>query len=158
MNINLTLFGEMITFAVFVWFTMRFVWPPLMKAMEERRDAIAAGLAAGEKGRRDLELAAHKITELLTEAKAQAAQMIEQANHRANHIIEEAKARAREEGDRLMVIAKGEIDREFQSARDALMNQMSSLVIAGAEKVLHHEINKSANDRIVAEMIENTSV
>ncbi len=153
MNINLTLFGEMLTFAIFVWFTMRFVWPPLMKAMEERRDKIAAGLAAAEKGKRDLELAAHKVTELLTEAKAQAAQLIEQANHRANHIIEEAKARARDEGDRLLVIAKTDIEREFQSAREKLMHEISSLVIAGSEKVLQHEVNKSANDRIVSEMM-----
>lgn len=153
MNINLTLFGEMITFAIFVWFTMRFVWPPLMKAMEERRETIAAGLAAGEKGKRDLELAAHKVTELLTEAKAHAAQMIEQANHRANHIIEEAKARSREEGDRLLVIAKMDIEREFHTARQMLMEEISSLVVAGAEKVLQHEVNKSANDRLVAEVL-----
>lgn len=153
MNINLTLFGEMITFAIFVWFTMRFVWPPLMAALEERREKIAAGLAAGEKGRRDLELAHHKVTEILTAAKAQAAQMIEQANQRANHIIEEGKARAREEGDRLLAIAKGDIDREFHTARETLMHQVSSLVIVGAEKVLQHEVNKSANDRIVSEIV-----
>ncbi len=153
MNINLTLLGEMLTFAVFVWFTMRFVWPPLMKAMTERRETIAAGLAAAEKGKRDLELAAHKVTELLTEAKAQAAQMIEQANHRANHIIEESKAHARIEGERLLAIAKTDIAREFQAARETLMHQVSSLVIAGAEKVLQHEVNKSANDRLVAEVL-----
>lgn len=153
MNINLTLFGEMITFAIFVWFTMRFVWPPLTAALEERREKIAAGLAAAEKSKRDLELAAHKVTEILTEAKAQAAQMIEQANQRANHIVEEAKARARAEGDRLIQIAKNDIDREVNSARETLMNQVSSLVISGAEKVLQHEVNKSANDKLIAEMM-----
>ena len=154
MNLNLTLFGEMITFAIFVWFTMRFVWPPLMKAMEDRREKIAAGLAAAEKGKRDLELAQHKVTELLTEAKAQAAQLIESASHRANHIVEEAKAQAREEGDRLLAIAKMDIAREYVLARDTLMTEISSLVIAGAEKVLQHEVNKSANDRIVLEMVQ----
>lgn len=153
MNINLTLFGEMITFAIFVWFTMRFVWPPLTAALEERREKIAAGLAAAEKSKRDLELAQHKVTEILTEAKAQAAQMIEQANQRANHIVEEAKARARAEGDRLLEIAKNDIEREVNSARDTLMNQISSLVISGAEKVLQHEVNKSANDKLIAEMM-----
>lgn len=153
MNINLTLFGEMITFAVFVWFTMRFVWPPLMKVMEERREKIAAGLAAAEKAKRDLELASHKVTELLTEAKAQAAQMIEQAHHRANHIIEEAKGAARKEGERLLVIAKEDIGREFHAARDVLMTEIASLVITGAEKVLQQEVNKSANDKIISEMI-----
>src|SRR3990167_6870014 len=118
MNINLTLFGEMITFAIFVWFTMRFVWPPLMKALTERREKIAAGLAAAERSQRDLELAAHKVTELLTQAKA-----------------------------------KIDIAREFQIAREKLLQEISSLVITGAEKVLQHEINKSANDRIVSEMI-----
>lgn len=154
MNINLTLFGEMITFAIFVWFTMRFVWPPLTKAMDERREKIAAGIAAGEKGLRDLELARHKVTEIITEAKAQAAQMIEQANHRANHIIEEGKAKARDEGERLLEIAKTDIEREYHAAREKLMDQISSLVVAGAEKVLQHEVNKSANDRLVSEMIE----
>lgn len=153
MSINLTLFGEMITFAIFVWFTMRFVWPPLTAALEERREKIAAGLAAAEKSKRDLELAQHKVTEILTEAKAQAAQMIEQANQRANHIVEEAKARGRAEGDRLLEIAKNDIEREVNTARDALMNQISSLVISGAEKVLQHEVNKSANDKLIAEMM-----
>lgn len=154
MNLNFTLFGEMLTFIVFVWFTMRFIWPPLTKALEERREKIAAGIADAEKARRDLELAQHKITEMMTEAKAQVAQLIEQANHRANHIIEEGKARARVEGDRLLEIAKNEIDREVHTARDALMKEVSSLVIAGSEKILRHEVNKSANDRIIAEMVK----
>lgn len=153
MDINLTLFGEMITFAIFVWFTMRFVWPPLTNALAERREKIAAGLAAAEKAKRDLELAQHKVTEILTEAKAQAAQLIEQANQRANHIIEESKTRARDEGNRLLTIAKSDIEREVNAARDDLMQQISSLVISGAEKVLQHEVNKSANDKLIAEMI-----
>ncbi len=153
MNINLTLFGEMITFAIFVWFTMRFVWPPLTKALEERREKIAAGLAAADKSKRDLELTQHKVAEILNDAKAQAAQMVELANQRANHIVEESKARAREEGDRLLEMARNDIEREVNSARDALMNQISSLVISGAEKVLQHEVNKSANDKLISEMM-----
>lgn len=156
MNINLTLLGEMITFIIFVWFTMRFVWPPLMKAMEERREKIADGLAAAEKAKRDLELAQHKVTELLTEAKAQTASMLEQAHQRANHIIEEAKMQARKEGDRLLVIAKDDITREFQSARETLMKEISSLVIVGAEKVLQHEVNKSANEKIIADVLKES--
>lgn len=154
MDINLTLLGEMLTFMVFVWFTVRFVWPPLTKALEERREKIAAGIAAADKARRDLELAQHKITEMMTVAKAQVAQLIEQANHRANHIVEEGKARARTEGDRLLEIAKNDIEREVYTARETLMNQLSSLVVAGAEKILQHEVNKSANDRIIAEMVK----
>ena len=158
MNINLTLFGEMITFAVFVWFTMRFVWPPLMSALEERREKVAAGLAAGEKGERDLELARHKVNDLMMEAKAQAAQIIEQANQRSNHIVEEAKSRARAEGERLIEIAKQDIDREFTVAREELLSQVSSMVVVGAEKILQQEVNKSANDRIVNDMIKATEV
>jgi len=157
MNLNLTLFGEMLTFGVFVWFTMRFIWPPLTQAMEARREKIAAGLAAAEKSKRDLELAHHKVTELLTEAKAQAAQMVEQANNRANHIIEDGKARARIEGDRLLEIAKADIEREFHSAREKLMGEISSLVMTGAEKVLQHEINKSANDKLVTAMLSDAT-
>lgn len=153
MNLNLTLFGQMLTFAVFVWFTMRFVWPPLMQALEERREKVAAGLAAAEKGQRDLELAKHKVDEMLLEAKGQAAQIIEQANQRANHIVEEAKGRARVEGDRLITIAKSDIEREFNSARETLMGEVSSLVMTGAEKILQQEVNKSANDRLVDQLI-----
>ena len=154
MNLNLTLLGEMLTFMVFVWFTMRFIWPPLTKALEDRREKIASGLAASEKAKRDLELAQRKITEMMTEAKAQAAQLIEQANQRANHIVEEGKARARVEGERLLVLAKSDIEREVYAAREGLMNQLSSLVVAGAEKILQHDVNKSANDRIIAEMVK----
>ncbi|MDP1573531.1 MAG: F0F1 ATP synthase subunit B [Coxiellaceae bacterium] len=154
MNLNLTLLGEMLTFMVFVWFTMRFIWPPLTKALEDRREKIATGLAASEKAKRDLELAQHKVTELMTEAKAQAAQLIEQANQRANHIVEEGKARARVEGDRLLAIAKSDIEREIYAAREVLMKQLSSLVVTGAEKILQHDVNKSANDRIIAEMVK----
>lgn len=153
MNLNLTLLGQMLTFAVFVWFTMRFVWPPLTKALEERREKVAAGLAAGEKGERDLELAKHKVEEMMLDAKGKAAQIIEQANQRANHIVEEAKARAREEGDRLINIAKSDIEREFNTARETLMGEVSSLVMTGAERILQHEVNKSANDRLVDQMI-----
>src|SRR5687768_4228907 len=112
MNLNLTLLGEMLTFAIFIWFTMRFVWPPLMAALEERREKIAAGLAAADKGHRELEMAQHKIDEMMTEAKGQVAHIIEQANQRANHIIEEAKARARVEGDRLITLAKRDVEQE----------------------------------------------
>ena len=157
MNLNLTLLGEMLTFIVFVWFTMRYVWPPLMTALETRKEKIAAGLAAAEKGKRDLESASHKVAEILLQAKTQAAQLIEQANQRANHIIEEGKARARTEGDRLLEVAKNEIAREAQAARDSLLRELSSFVVAGAEKILQHEVNKSVNERIVAELIKDAS-
>ena len=154
MDINLTLLGEMITFAIFVWFTMRFVWPPLMKAMNERREKIEAGIAAAEKAQRDLELAQHKVKEMLIQAKAEAAKIVEQANHRSNHIIEESKARAREEGERLMAITKSDMVREVNTAREALLREISALAIAGAEKILQHEVDKSVNDKLVTSYIE----
>lgn len=140
MNLNLTLLGEMLTFAVFIWFTMRFVWPPLMAALEERREKIAAGLAAADKGHRDLELAQYKINEMMTEAKGRAAQIIEQANQRANHIVEEAKGRARVEGDRLITLAKRDIEQEYHAAREKLLDEVSSLAMLGAKKILNEQV------------------
>lgn len=153
MDINATLFGEMITFTVFVAFTMKFVWPLLMGMMEDRRKKIADGLAAAEKGRRDLELAEIKVKDMLTEAKAESSRIIEQATLRANHIIEESKQQARVEGDRLIGLAKGQIEQEFNSAKQELMQQVSILAVAGAEKILKHEVDRSINDRLVNELI-----
>ena len=157
MNLNLTLLGEMLTFIVFVWFTMRFVWPPLMHALETRKEKIAAGLAAAEKGKRELEMAHQQSADILAKAKTQAAQFITQANERAHHIIEEGKARASTEGERLLAIAKSDIAREAQAARDVLLREMSAFVVKGAEKILQHEVNKSANERLVAELIKDAS-
>ncbi|EKD44897.1 MAG: F0F1 ATP synthase subunit B [uncultured bacterium] len=155
MNLNLTLLGEMITFVIFVWFTMRFVWPPLMKAMDERREKIANGLASAEKAARDLELAHHKATEILTEAKTQAAHIIEQANQRANHIVEEGKVRAHEEGNRLLAIAKSDIEREHHGARETLIKEVSTFAIMGAEKILQHEVDKGVSDQLVSKYLKS---
>lgn len=157
MNLNLTLLGEILTFIVFVWFTMRFVWPPMTRALEERREKIAAGLAAAEKSKRELALATQKISDMLADAKTQAAQLIDQAHQRVSHIIEEGKFRARTEGDRLLSLAKEDIQREVQAARDVLLGELSSLVAAGAERILQHEVNQNTNDRIVAELIRDVS-
>jgi len=153
MDINLTLLGEMITFAVFIWFTMKFVWPPLMNAMNERQQKIADGLAAGEQGQRELELARIKIKEQLLEAKTEAATILEQANQRAGHIVEEAKGKARDEGDRLLQLAKGEIDQEYNTAKEALMQNVSKIVVAGAEKILQREVDQKNNDSLIKELV-----
>lgn len=153
MDINATLIIQMLVFVIFIWVTMRFIWPPLMKALEARRKTIADGLAAAEQGRKELELAEIKAKEQLMDAKMQAAQMIEQANQRANHIIEEAKNKARDEGEHLLQLAKGEIDQEYIAAKEKLMKQVSGIAVAGAERILQREVDKASNDRLIDELV-----
>ena len=154
MNLNLTLIGQMITFALFVWFTMKFVWPPLMKLMQERQQQIADGLAAAEQGQKELELAQRQRQEILTDAKAKASTIVEQATHRANHIVEESKKRARVEGDRLVQMAKSDAEQQYQAAKDQLMNQVSSLALVGAERILKREIDGQSNNDIIKELVD----
>lgn len=145
MNINLTLIGQSITFAVFVWFCMKYVWPPIMNALAERKKLIADGLAAGERGRHELELAAKRAAESLREAKQQAADVIAQAEKRAAQIIDEAKSAAKAEGDRMIAAARAEIEQEANRAREALREQVAALAVAGAEKILRREIDAKAH-------------
>ncbi len=141
MNINATLLGQTIMFAMFVWFCMRFVWPPITNAMGERAKKISDGLAAGERGKTELELATKRSLEILHEAKQKAAEVISQAEHRASQIVEEAKNSAKEEGERLLSGAKAEIEQEVFRARESLRDQVASLAVAGAEKILRQEID-----------------
>ena len=145
MNINATLLGQMITFAVFVWFTMRFVWPLLMQAIEERQAKIADGLAAAEKGRHELELAEVRAKELLRERKQQAAEIVAHAQKRANEIIEEAKISARTESERILGSARAEISQDLQEARDKLQREVGQLAIAAAEQILMREVDAEAH-------------
>lgn len=153
MDVNATLIVQMLVFVAFIWVTVRFIWPPLMKALDARRKIIADGLAAAEEGRKALELAEIKAKEAMTEARAQASHVIEQANQRANHIIEEAKAKARVEGEHLLQLAKNEITQEYNAAKDQLLKQVSSIAVAGAEKILQREVDKASNDRLVDELV-----
>lgn len=153
MDLNLTLLGEMITFLGFVWFTMKFVWPPLVKIMEERSQKIADGLAAAEKGVKELELAEYQVKEMLTEAKAQGASIIEKAHQRANHIVEEAKHKAQEEGRRILTLADNDVEQKYNLAKNELLQQVSSIAIAGAEKIIRKEVDKSSNDKLVKELV-----
>lgn len=150
MNINATLLGQTITFAVFVWFCMRYIWPPIVNALETRRKTIADGLAAAERGRHEQELAAKRAAETLHEAKVKAAEIIGQAEKRAAQIIDEAKAAAKAEGDRLIAAARAEIEQEAHRAREQLRGQVAALVIAGAEKILRREVDAKAH----AELLE----
>jgi F-type H+-transporting ATPase subunit b len=148
-NIKATLLGQMITFAVFVWFTMRFVWPLLMQAIEERQAKIADGLAAAEKGRHELELAEVRAKELLRERKQQAAEIIAHAQKRANEIIEEAKISARTESERILGSARAQISQDLQEARDKLQREVGQLAIAAAEQILMREVDAEAHQDLV---------
>jgi F-type H+-transporting ATPase subunit b len=149
MNINLTLFGQLLSFVVFVWFTMRFVWTPIMGALETRKKEIAAGLAAAERGQHEQELAKERAKEVLHEAKAQAAEIVSQAQKRAAEIVDEAKNNARSEGERILTSAKAEIEQESNRAREQLRLKVSELAVRGAEKILRKEINAEAHKDIV---------
>jgi F-type H+-transporting ATPase subunit b len=148
-NINLTLIGQMLAFALFVLFCMKYVWPPILAAMAERAEKIADGLAAADRASHDLELAQEKAVERLKEAKEEAAGIIDAANKRGGQIIEEAKDQARVEGDRLKEAAQAEIDQEVNRAREHLRGQVSALALAGAEKVLGAEIDMQRHSALV---------
>lgn len=156
MEINATLLGQMITFAVFVWFTMRFIWPPIIKAMRDREKIIAEGLEAAEQGHHELELARHKAVEYLRDAKIHAAEILEQANKRANLIVEDAKEKAREEGEHLLMVTRNDIEQEVQTARQQLRTEVGKLAVAGAEKILMRAVDAAAQrdlvDRLITEI------
>ncbi|QDP71496.1 F0F1 ATP synthase subunit B [Legionella israelensis] len=154
MDINLTLVVQMLVFAAFVWFTMKLVWPPLEKALQERQDKIADGLSAAERGRKELELAQHRINNDLKEAKAQAAEIIEKANKRASLIIEEAKEDAKLEAQAQMKIAHEQLLQEINQTKDSLRKQVASLAVAGAEKILNKQIDAKENSALLDNLIE----
>ncbi|MEQ3633932.1 MAG: F0F1 ATP synthase subunit B [Thalassolituus sp.] len=154
MNINLTLIGQIITFAIFVAFCMKFVWPHLLGAMQEREKKIADGLDAANRAARDLELAQKEAAGKLREAKEQAAEIIEQANKRANQIVDDAKETARTEGERIVAAAQGEIEQEANRAKEALRKQVSELAVAGAAKILGKSVDASAHDELLNTLAE----
>jgi F-type H+-transporting ATPase subunit b len=152
MNLNATIIGQSIAFFVFVWFCMKYVWPPITAILEERQKKIAEGLEAAERAHRDLNLAQNKAAEQLREAKRQGAELIELANKRANQIVDEAKEKAREEGQRLIIGAKAEIEMELQRAKESLRAQVAAIAVAGAEKILESAIDQAANEELVKKL------
>ena len=145
MDIKLTLIGQTIAMIVFVWFCMKFIWPPVIGALEARRKEIADGLAAAERGQHEQELAEKRAAEHIKEAKGQASEIITQAQKRAGEIVEEAKGDAKTEADRIVTGANAEIEQEINRAREHLRKEVVSLAIAGAEKVLKREVDKDAH-------------
>jgi len=149
MNINLTLIGQLLAFAVFVWFNMRFVWPPIVNALEARKVKIADGLAAGERGLHEQKLAEKGAKEKLHAARLQAAEIVSKAEKRATEIVDESKDEARDEGDRLLVAARAEIELEINKAREQLRSRVAELAVVGAERILRREIDANAHKDIV---------
>ena len=154
MNINLTLFGQAISFGIFVWFCVKFVWPPLISALEERASTIADGLAAGEKGQEKLMNAEKEVDKLLTDAKDDAQTFIANAQKRADEIVETAKADAREEAEKIRINAESEIEQEKNAAREELRREIAGLVLNGAETILMKEVDAKAHQSYLEELSE----
>lgn len=150
MSINATLIGQMIWFALFIWITMKYVWPPLQKAMADRQQQIADGLAAGERGRHDLELASKRSADTIREAKEKAAGIFAEAEKRGAQMVEEAKATARAEAEKVYNAKLAELDQDAERARAALRDRVAELAVAGAEKILRREVDAAAHADMLA--------
>ena len=148
----MTLLGQMISFAILIWFTVKFIWPPLMSAIEERQQKIAEGLAAADNAQKDLAQAQDKVAEELKAARAKANEIIEQAHQRANQLIDAAKADAVAEGARQKALADAEIEAAANRAKEDLRKQVSALAVTGAEKLLKREIDANAHKALLDEL------
>ena len=152
MEINATLLGQMVAFAIFVWFTMKFVWPNLSEAMRARQEKISDGLAASERGQQELEKAEAHREELLKEARQQASEILDQANRRSNEILEEARESARREGERQLSQAQAQIEQELTQARTELRDQVVTLAVTGASRVLEREVDAKAHNDLLQDL------
>ena len=149
MNFNFTLIAQGLVFAAFVVFTIKFVWPPLLRAIEARQKTIADGLAAGEQGRKALETSSRQAEQTVQDARGRAADILSQAEKRAAQIVDEARNAARDEAGREKAAAKAEIEQERTRAREQLRDQVASLVVAGAEKILRREVDAKAHGQLL---------
>ncbi len=149
MSINATLIGQIITFALLVWFTMKYIWPPLFNSLEERKKKIADGLAAAEKGQEEMLLAEKKAKGFLKTAKDQSSDIVSLAQRQANEIVEESKNTAKKEGDRLILAAKAQIEQEVQQSKETLRKEVAALAVSAAEQILVAEIDKTKHQEIV---------
>jgi F-type H+-transporting ATPase subunit b len=151
-GVNLTLVGQMITFILFVLFTMRYVWPPVQKAMQDRQRRIAEGLAAAERGQLAEREAQEHAAAALREARAQARDIVAQAERRAGEVLEEARRHAGEEGERLLAGARAQIEQEIRQAREALRDEVGGLVVQGAERILRREVDARAHEDLLRDL------
>jgi len=154
LDINLTLIGQTIAMIVFVWFCMKFIWPPILNAIEERQEQIAEGLAAAEKGQDKLLQAQAEADEIVADARKQATSILDQAHARANEIVAEGKSDGVKERERQLTAAKAEIEQEANKAREELRGQVSAIAIASAEKILRREIDDKAHEDILGKLAQ----
>ena len=152
MKFNFTLIGQLLAFILFVWFCMKYVWPPLLGVLEEREKEIADGLNAASEGRRELEEANVKREEILQDAKKEAADLVNQANQRANQLVEDAKTSWQEEAERIKISAQNDVEQSTKRAREELRAEVATLAVAGAEKILNSEIDEKKNSEILDEL------
>lgn len=152
MSIGATLIIQVLAFATLIWLVNKYLWAPMNGMLEERQKKVADGLAAGEKGRRDLELAEQRSKDLLAEVKQKQNEILAQAKHQATEMVEEAKSQAREEADRIVAAAKAEVDQEILRAREHLRKEISGIAVAGASKVLKKEIDAKAHDQLLSDL------
>lgn len=152
MNITATLFGQMLVFAVLIWFIKAVLWEPMINMLEDRKNRIAEGLAAAERGIKEQELAQERVKEELHEAKQQAAEILAQAQRRAGEIVDEAKTAAIDEGNRLKAAAEAEIEQEVSRAREELRSQVSSIALSGVEQILGKEVDASSHAKVLDEL------
>jgi len=153
-DINMTLIGQTIAMIVFVWFCMKFIWPPLLEAIEERQEKIADGLAAAEKGEQSLEEAKVQAGEIVSEARNQATGILDQAHARANEIVADGKSDGTKERERQLAAAKAEIEQETNRAREELRGQVSAVALSGAEKILNREIDAAEHEEILGKLAQ----
>jgi F-type H+-transporting ATPase subunit b len=153
MNMNATMLAQAVTYLVFIWLTVKFLWPYILAAIDERRTTITEGLAAADKGSKSLEEAQVKISGMVEEARGQARQILDQAQTRANGIVDEARVGATHERDRILQSAQADIDQQINRARDELRGQVAAITVAGAEKILAREIDPRAHQDLLDKLV-----
>jgi F-type H+-transporting ATPase subunit b len=152
MDVNATLIGQAIVFLILIWFTSKFIWPPLMNAIGERQKKIAEGIAAADRGRKDLDEATSRSNDIIREARERANQIIDHAQHRANELIEQAKGAATTEGQRLVAAAQQQIGLEANRARETLRKEVAELAVSTASKLLEREIDPRAHADLISKL------
>jgi F-type H+-transporting ATPase subunit b len=149
MNLNLTLVAQAVTFAAFIWFTVKFIWPHMLRAIETRQKTVADGLAAAEQGRRSLETSTREAQDAIAQARGRAAEILAQAEKRATQLVDEARSAAKEEGNREKAAAKAEIEQQVTRAREQLRDHVATLAVAGAERILRREVDAKAHTELL---------
>jgi len=152
MNLNFTLIGQALAFGIFIWVSAKFIWPPLMKAIDERQKQVADGLAEAERGRSSLAAAEKQTEQMILDARERAQEILAQSEKRATEVVELAKSNAKAEGDRLVAAAQAQIEQEVQSAKARLREQVASLAVAGAEKILKREVDAKAHADMLGQL------